>query len=52
MDYLMHGISWTFLIRCLIDLPRYEYDRDGKTGKKIKLTSDNAAEFVKLINGH
>lgn len=49
MEYLAHGISWAYVIRCLVDFPRYEYNRDGNT-QKIKLTNENAADFVKMIN--
>lgn len=48
LDYLTHGISWTYLIRCLVDMPRYEHN-NGKP-KAVKLTNENAADFVKMIN--
>ncbi len=50
MDYLNHCISYAFIIRCLCDLPRYEYDKDNtKQGEKIKLTDSNADEFAAFI---
>lgn len=50
LNYINHSVSYAVLIRCLIDMPRYEYDEDNKNGSKIKLTAENAADFVNLIN--
>jgi nucleoside phosphorylase len=48
MDYLEHQIPYAVAIRCLVDLPRYE--SESEANQTIKLTADNAADFVKLIN--
>lgn len=47
IEYLTHCISYAYVLRCLTDMPRYEYEREPE---KIKLTANNAADFVKMIN--
>lgn len=51
LDYLTHGVSWAYITRCLIDSPRYESNEERNEKQTVRLTEQNANEFLKLVNG-
>lgn len=47
-DYLVRGVSWTTVVRMLIDAPAV-VDKEGED-EEITLTEDNAEAIAAFIN--